>query len=261
MTTDVNTEDSSENENHSWSIIGGSVIGPPYKKRGEIPNQDDFGYRHLYDQNNQPHALMAVADGAGSLELSHLGAELAVQTALWSGTDCLHNTHENIENIAHIIGASTRKALMDHPESKELGSTLAVAIANDTHYAVTITGDAFAVIAHDDDSYTLLQNPKTGEYANITKLLTSTKVDTTVYTGSLDGVIGLALSSDGLAHSTLNNRTEEPTAGFWRTIFTRASENNLNIQDIFEYMRSLERIEDDTTMIVATKKLINHYPS
>lgn len=255
MTTNVDdtTEEGfGENSTNPWVVIGDTVIGPPSKKR-DTPNQDDFGYIQTHDQNHTPHVLIAVADGAGSLDLSHFGAELAVQTVLETGADCLHNTHESVDNIAHIIGATARKALNDHPDRKHLGSTLAAAIANDTDYAVTITGDAFAVIAYDDGTHRLLQNPKVGEYANITKLLTSPRVDTTVYSGSMENVIGIAVSSDGLAHSTIDNQTETPTSGFWGTVFTKTADRSLDVQAVFEYMRSVDKIDDDTTMVVAVR--------
>lgn len=239
----------------SWERYSGTLIGPPSKKRGK-PNQDYCEEAVIVTDEGNVFSVIAVADGAGSLDLSHIGAELAVKTVLESTEEYLIKSRPySVEQAAHVATYEARKELLDHPEKSQLGCTLAFAIIDENRgqYAVSLTGDAFGILNTDSAEFELLHNPASGEYANITKLLTSKDTDTTVSTGYTDDISGIAVSSDGLTHFTIDSATQTPTQGFWNTVFSKAQQKDLDIVSLFEYMRSVDKIDDDTTMIVSTK--------
>lgn len=239
----------------SWNTYSGTLIGPPSKKRGK-PNQDYADKTFFSNKDGNTFTVIAAADGAGSLDLSHIGAELATQTVLETTRDYFTQSHYSVEQAAHIASYEARKELLNHPESSQLGCTLAFAIIDEIQdeYAISITGDAFAIIYTDDNEFELIQNPAAGEYANITKLLTSNNTDTTITIGSTENILGIAVSSDGLAHFTIENATQSPTTGFWKTVFSKAQDGSLDIVSLFNYMNSLDKIDDDTTMVVAIRE-------
>lgn len=227
-----------------YEIYGSTLIGPPSKKRGK-PNQDYYGHGFT----PQGDVILVAADGAGSLQYSDEGSQRAVETILNTASQ---TAHTDFFDILEEAVENAREELLALENYREYGCTLAVAVMGRDSYAVSITGDAFAVVDAGGDGFLLHQNPQVGEYANITKLLTSSDSDTTMY--SSEGTVqGIAVSTDGLAHTTIDNSTETPTYGFWSPVFSKAFNGDLDIDSLFEYMYSLAKIDDDTTLVVAVR--------
>lgn len=229
-----------------FSLFGGTIPGPPSKKRGK-PNQDYFGSA----VNDVGSAVIVATDGAGSLEKSEVGARLTVETILDQAVS-LSETEYSPDAILELAVEQARQQLLAHPDKSELGCTVAAAFVSAHDYAISITGDAFAVVLGEDDDIALIENEQQGEYANITKLLTSKSTDTAVYyaEGSPQAV---AVSSDGLAHFTIDSRTRVPTDGFWRPVLNKALDGSLGVESLLRYMESLGQTDDDTTLTVAAR--------
>lgn len=229
-----------------FTFYGGTIPGPPSKKRGK-PNQDYFGS----GANSAGSAVIVATDGAGSLEKSDVGAQLTVETVLAHACD-LDESEYSPDAILEIAVEEARNTLLSHPDKSELGCTVAAAFISKDDYAISITGDAFAIVLNEDDTFSLIENKQDSEYANITKLLTSKETDTTVYyaQGSPKGV---AVSSDGLTHFTVDSQSRVPTEGFWRPVFKKAADGSLNVEGLLRYMESLDRTDDDTTLTVAVR--------
>lgn len=230
-----------------FKLYGGTIAGPPSKKRGK-PNQDHFGYA----VNNVGSVVIVATDGAGSLEKSEIGAQMVVDTILREACS-LDESKMSPDAILELAVQEARNELLSHPDKSELGCTVAAAFVSESDYAVSITGDAFAVVLGEDDSIVLIENRQDSEYANITKLLTSKETDTTVYYAQ-GAPKGVAVSSDGLTHFTVDSQSREPTRGFWRPVFNKAIDGSLDVEGLLRYMESLERTDDDTTLTVAVRK-------
>lgn len=220
-----------------FRIYGGTIPGPVSRKRDK-PNQDKYGFDFLEDGS----AVIAVADGAGSLARSDEGAELAVSTVLEHSLE--HDLEQSVEEA--------RRTLIEHEARHQIGCTLATARFTNENLEVSITGDAFAVVWLGGDSFEIVENPQQSEYANLTSLLTSSRTDTTLYQFGAE-VQGVAVSTDGLMHYTVDRASRAPTPGFWRPVFQQAFDTVLNVESLLQYMANLGKHDDDTAMVVAVK--------
>ncbi len=230
-------------------LSAATAIGPYHGQAG-LPNQDAHDYILLDGM-----AVLAVADGAGSLERSDEGSELAVEVAAGMAADLLLAAarSEELPDLRSILAQSiweARAAVLTLDYWKQAGSTLVLAVLTDREFAVGALGDSFAVVHSTDGKLHLIQPPAAGEYANITKLLTSDNPTVSICSGPLSSIDALALCSDAFEHSTLEQR--KPTAGFWDRVFAMGAQGRLSVNELIEYMDGQGRIEDDATMIVAS---------
>lgn len=221
---------------NNFRVYGGTLPGPVSRKRDK-PNQDRYGFTVLDES-----AVIAVADGAGSLARSDEGAELAVSTVIE------HTPEEGVEQAVE----EARKALIEHEARHQIGCTLATAQVTNESVDVSITGDAFAVVWFGGDTFEIVENPQQSEYANLTSLLTSSYTDTTLYQFGAE-VQGVAVSTDGLLHYTVDRGSRTPTSGFWRPVFQQAFDGVLNVESLLQFMANLGKHDDDTAMVVAVK--------
>lgn len=130
---------------------------------------------------------------------------------------------------------------------EQAGSTLVLALLTEDSFAVATLGDSFAVVQDSTGDFHLVQPPSVGEFANITKLLSSREFTVSMATGSLSELRGLALASDAFEHATLEQRV--PTAGFWAQIFGMARQGKLSVFELIRFMDGQGKIEDDATLI------------
>lgn len=227
----------------SITVNAGTIVGPHHLKRGE-ENQDAFVYL-----TENGYGVIAVADGAGSLPLSHIGAHIASSTAANEAMDAL-NSHCSAEEAVQKGIELAREALLNRDDVDKIGCTLAVGVITDEGWATGVVGDAFAVVSYDVDSHDLVQPEAISEYANVTKLLTS-KDYNPLYVSGDEEIIALTVSSDGLEDTSLKDNF--PSAGFWNPVISRALEGKMDVQAFLYYMNDNEKIYDDTTLVIATR--------
>lgn len=235
----------------SLEISAGTAIGP-YHVQGGLPNQDAHDFILLDGM-----AVLAVADGAGSLERSDEGSEFAVEVAAGMAADLLIAAAraEEKPNLQSILAQSIREAraaVLTLDYWKQAGSTLVLAVLTQEEFAVGALGDSFAVVHSTDGKLHLIQPPAAGEYANITKLLTSDDPTVSICSGPLSSIDALALCSDAFEHSTLEQRV--PTQGFWDRVFAMGAQGRLSVNELIDYMEGQGKIDDDATMVVASLK-------
>lgn len=227
-------------------LSAATVIGPAHGPAG-LPNQD------AYDLiSGDGFLVLAVADGAGSLARSDEGSELAVEVGAGMAADLyLAAQREGTEpDLSKILAQSVleaRSAIFTLDFWREAGSTLVLALLTEDSFAVASVGDSFAVVQTAAGELRLVQPPAAGEFANITKLLTSEGIITSISGGELAALNGLALCSDAFEHATLEQRV--PTAGFWGTVFSMARAGKLNAGELIGFMDSQGKIDDDATLI------------
>lgn len=221
-------------------VSAATIIGPG-KPEGVV-NQD-----YYYWAVEDGVMVAAVADGAGSLSLSHLGSTIAAQTAVEETLDCLHDGCEYDEAVQRGFEAA-RAALMDRDDWKQLGCTLSLTVAGDQGWASGSVGDAFSVILDQDGELTTVQSPRTSEYANITTLMTSTSFDPTIVhkPSVLDA---FAVSSDGLLQLS-TERGGIPKTGFWLPLFGRVEHDTKASEKFLYWLDQNEHLDDDTTLIL-----------
>lgn len=221
----------------------GSVPGP-YHIQKDLPNQDAILFHE-----DRGLMLAAVADGAGSLKHSDEGAYIAALTAV----ETMEKARKNLdfEKLVEYALFAAREELFKKENFKAYGCTLTVAAWDvEGNLSVGSIGDSFAVAKLEDGSYELVSAGGSGEYANITELLTSE--DPTPVIASFENVTGLALSSDGLESVAIQDKAAH--AGFWEGIFSKAEAGNLDVDKLFRWLDSLDRLVDDTSLLTIVKR-------
>lgn len=224
-----------------WEISSASVAGPYHVRNGDV-NQDSMGSRAFGDS-----LAIVAADGAGSLDLSHIGSALAVETTLNSLAEA-DPTLPIADRLERAVMAA-REALWRHPEKARIGCTLAVVLLTPNGHGAAVVGDAFAVLRDADGCLELVGSPPDGEYANQTKFLTSSDVEVQLVSG-VGKLSGAAVSTDGLEYVAIQGGVAFP--GFWDAIFRWGSTpGGFDVLQIFRRMEEDGRLEDDATLVVA----------
>jgi hypothetical protein len=224
------------------NISAGSIAGPNRITRNE-ENQDYF-----YHITENGVTVIAVADGAGSLSMSHIGAQLAATTAAGETIDSVFDGN-SLEDSVRTGIARARDVLLERDDHNLTGCTLAVAVIADHGWAAGVVGDAFAVVSFADDSHELVQPDCDSEHIHAATLLTS-KTCEPVYRSGTDSVLAVSAASDGLIPLSLEDG--KPLQGFWTPIVNRTSDEDLNVTAFLEHINSNDKINDDTTLVIAS---------
>lgn len=224
------------------NISAGSITGPRHKTRNE-ENQDYF-----YHITENGVTVIAVADGDGSLSMSHIGAQLAATTAAGETIDAVFDGNDLEDSVRTGI-AKARDALLERDDHNLTGCTLAVAVISDNGWAAGVVGDAFAVISFADDSHELIQPECDSEIFNISGLLTSANC-LPIYRSGADSVLAVSAASDGLIPVSIQDG--KPLQGFWTPIVNRTADDDLDVSAFLDHMNSNDKISDDTTLVIAS---------
>jgi hypothetical protein len=233
-----------------WYVAAGTITGPHHSRRSE-PNQDAHAWLVLPGDL----AVLAVADGAGSLPRSGDGARRAVRIATDTAATALNALTAGVDGAQlaeHAAAALTAAAadLVADPDSAALGCTLVVAIVSPAAWAVALVGDSFAVLTLPDGTHQLIRPPAAGEYVNITQLLTSRDAEILCAHGD-EPLAAVTAATDGLAHPALVGDAAHP--GFFTPLVRRAGDADLNVTSLLEHMHCAQRLDDDTTVVVAAR--------
>lgn len=274
MTDDANhVSASEEREAQRWRVIRASVQGTSHAKTGQ-PCQDSSSVGV-----GAPDGVVvaAVADGAGSAELSADGSCIAACAAARRVVRLMRlhvqPVYEGVlEEILKEAVRSAREALEAeaHRQKKslrEFATTLIVAICAPEITGAAQIGDGAMVAAGDGISadegggYTLFSAPQRGEYANTTNFITSDDWrDTLNVSMRRGGVNLLAMFTDGVQSIALDAAAgNAPHAPFFDPLFrwaegqedTDAASNSLAA--FLSSPRVTARADDDLTLLLAVR--------
>lgn len=228
----------------------GTIISPGHIKKG-MPNQDYSSYFHDIEKT-----IMIVADGAGSLKNSEKGSQYIVEYAMGRIMDEDLSFVDNQETLCLYLQEIFEdfKRQMSNLDKKEYGdATLAVFLAKEDFWAAGTIGDAFCIVK-DSDNLEIVTSDN-NEYANVTSFLRSENAVVNSISGKTENIEYVAVSSDGLAHSSIENSTGKPSRNFWEGFYRTVSnsEDENVIPRFFEWMNSKNMIDDDTTIVFGYK--------
>lgn len=227
----------------TFEAFMGSVPGPYHIKKN-IPNQDAILFHE-----EQGVMFAAVADGAGSLKHSDVGAYDAVESAVHG----MVKSRKNLDPAKLVEYGITiaRENLLKRENYKQYGSTLTlVVLLEDGTGAVAALGDSFVVLHGEAGEHILVTGTPSGEYANTTELLSSDEYTPVIET--FEGVKAISLSSDGLEGVAIQGGNAH--GGFWDGVISQAYDDRLDISKIFRWLDSLDRLVDDTSLLTIIKR-------
>src|SRR5438067_2197255 len=132
-----------------WKAVGTSVAGTSHVELN-IPCQDSSAYARVVI-GSAPALIAAIADGAGSACLSHVGSRAAVEFLLRTIPLGLASVFDIDENLVRQWLEDTRSHLeevaqQEECELRDLGSTILVAVLTDVLSIFVQIGDGAWVI-------------------------------------------------------------------------------------------------------------------
>lgn len=190
---------------YPWSLAGSAVQGFGHKKKN-TPCQD----KTLCLQRNKV-KVIALADGAGSAILSHLGAQSVIEAAAAYAADNFQSIMAMsdkgiVASFAEVIKNAllTKASQFECPEKALSSTLLLVAVRKDEFFSLHIGDGVIGVL--DRKGLKVLSAPENGEYANMTWFTTTCDLESVirVYRGDASCVSGFILMSDGVEPSLYN---------------------------------------------------------
>ena len=255
-----------------WRVIRASVQGTSHAKTGQ-PCQDSSSVGM-----GAPDGMLvaAVADGAGSAELSADGSRIAACTASRraAGLLCLHShpLYEGVlkeilrESVHSARSALEAEAQRRNKYFRDFAATLMVAICAPEITGAAQIGDGAMVATgagmpenRERGDYTLFSAPQRGEYANTTNFITSDNwKDSLDITTRYGGVWRLAMFTDGIQSIALSAAAgNAPHAPFFDPLFSWAEKQEDvyaagdGLATFLSSPRVTARADDDLTLLLA----------
>lgn len=195
-----------------WNIIQCAVQGRSHIK-SETPCQDKT---YAYGENGMN--IIALADGAGSAKLSHFGAETITKficneisdqfDEYYSQANASYAAKQLMSGIENTLEQKAKELKCD---TNDLASTLLLAAVKDDRYILVHIGDGVIGYYKNSEIKTASQ-PNNGEFANTTVFTTSHNAAASMkmLKGTLDGIKGFVLMSDGSEASLYDKRKKVP---------------------------------------------------
>ena len=247
-----------------WSLIGATIRGGNHVLEG-IPCQDVHAYQFEGDT-----LFLAVADGVSSASKAHLGANLAVQTALQEGVALFKAARPVTEkgwiDLLHSSFESSRARLTEEASSlntplSDYATTLILAILHPEGLAAGHIGDGAVVCLDAEGEFRTICPPQNGEFANETFSLTlPDALDRMVCTIHPAPVQALALFSDGVQRFSIHQNDFSPHVPFFAPLFTQLEgvkeiENAAQSLSMFLSSEKVQSLSgDDKTLVLAGKR-------
>jgi hypothetical protein len=250
----------------AWKLLGESVGGTSHQ-RDSSPCQDAHRCDELHLERET--VLIAIcADGAGSAELSQLGAALAcdrffaiAREALqgWGAMDPLDG--ETLlawyETVREALGEAA--AAREVP-ARQLACTLLTAIVGERRALFAQVGDG-SIVFHGEEEYESVFWPQIGEYANTTNFVTQSELAEVFECCEAEQRVDeLALFTDGLQRLALDFSARRAHQQFFLPMFAslraaeRAEELVAPLRGFLDSPMVNERTDDDKTLILATRR-------
>lgn len=244
-----------------WRVLSASVTGTVHE-RLDVPCQDF----NLWEVTPEGILLCAVADGAGSASLGHIGAQIAATSALKflsrKAQKLLALTDDKIriellDIIQDVKSSIESEAGKYNANPRELATTLILVVAGYQFIAVAHIGDG-AVVVKDGGELFALSKPETREFVNETTFVISPKVLYEVNICILRSNFKyISIISDGLQMLALKMPEGIPYVPFFSPLFefiSKVDDEKKAGEELIAFLRServKNRTDDDMTLLLA----------
>lgn len=246
-----------------WHVAGVSVRGLSHVKRNQ-PCQD----AHFWREFPGGAMVVSVADGAGSANLSQLGAARAAVSSVDWVAELVHGQlPESDDEWQQLLLAALQtahesvNAVADKRKvtPRDLATTLILSVVTSDTIAVVQVGDGAAVALTADGVLEAVTSPQRGEHINETFFFTAPNYRDAAQFSIWHGPVGgVAIISDGLQMLALKMPEGTPHPAFYMPLFemVAAHENTREVEEelrvFLQSDRITERADDDLTLVVAS---------
>ena len=252
-----------------WKIAHASVTGTSHLARG-TECQDRFDSQVLETLEGKV-MVVVLADGAGSSELSQVGAELACRLFIqqiavhFESEGKLTDLNRNfgvlwLEYFRQKIG---EQAAEEDKLVRKYACTFLAAVIGESGAVFYQVGDGAIVcsLSGEAESYFFPIAPAKKIYANATNFITNESAEKyLVYDYIPEAIEDLAMFTDGVESFAVNFQTEMPHEPFLRPMLAplrKADQTNTNINDnLAEFLdspRINDKTDDDKTLFLASR--------
>jgi len=251
-----------------WRYASGQSTGSSHEKSGK-PCQDRMA---CATADADATLIAVVADGAGTADLSHVGAEIAVATMSSVAQLGLHAGRKDYDEILREGATLARQRLIEAATDKkvqprELACTLLAVIVAPIGGGALQIGDGVIVIGEQPLEWRWVFWPQKGQYANTTFFLSDEKALAKAEVALLpDEVMDVALMSDGLEPLALHLATRKAHEPFFRTVLAplHAATHQGDAPQLSSGLSTMlgspavrSRTDDDATLVIATRRQPN----
>jgi hypothetical protein len=248
-----------------WRYAAGQATGSAHE-RTQKPCQDRFRGGTV-----EEHATLiaVVADGAGTAEHAHVGAEIAVDT-VWNVAQLgVKAGRRDLDSVLREGATLARQRILEaatdrQAKPRDLACTLLAVVLAPLGGAALQIGDGAIVLTEKDAEWRCVFWPQKGEYANSTFFLSDEQALTQAEVKRLsDDVLDVALFSDGLEQLAIHFASRRAHAPFFKAVFaplqalTAAGEAQSISRDLNTLLASAPvraRTDDDATLVMATRR-------
>ena len=249
-----------------WRVVEASVRGTGHVKTGK-PCQDSV---HHCVEPVSGALIAAVADGAGSAEMSEIGSRIAVEASVEAARVSLAQTSAllgegYLRDLARASVFIARSQVESEArrlgvEVRDLSTTLILVISVGGLLASAQIGDGAVVTRDESGEYSLLTTPQRGEYANETVFLVSRDaLESLQITVERVGVERLAMFTDGIQNIVLDDPHGDPSphVPFFAPLFGWMESQTDELRAGETLGRTLSspkfasRTDDDVTLLLA----------
>jgi hypothetical protein len=244
-----------------WRATGACVIGTSHAANGK-PCQDYCRYIHTIVGGSSVLAI-AISDGAGSAQLSHVGSQATVDYLLdilpRRPIASLIDANEDFARdiLKEVQGHLNLIAIDQGCDPADLACTVLLAVLGEFVSFFAQVGDG-AWVMQKDGEYSVPIWPDNGEYVNETTFLSSPNWQERLGWCSAFGRISqVAGFTDGLERIGLHIATKSVFAPFFDPLFSvvRESADDKELRSALSEFLSSERVaartDDDKTLVLA----------
>ncbi|MDB5342135.1 MAG: hypothetical protein JWP89_512 [Schlesneria sp.] len=248
-----------------WNVLAKSVQGSSHKRLQTVCQ--DACQTEIHHVGGLPVLVLAASDGAGSAEHSDIGSQTACRAVqeliaekLRDQTDFLPIARdEAVSWYEHVRAEILREAEVRSVPIRQLACTLLVAVIGESGAAFCQIGDG-AIVVRDQGELRPVFWPQSGEYANTTNFVTSSRIEQDLmFEWRAAPIDDVSMFTDGLQTVALNYATRQAHQPFFTPLLDTLRQHVAPaellgpLQSFLESKNLTDRTDDDLTLILATR--------
>jgi len=248
-----------------WRYAAGQATGSAHEKLAK-PCQDRFACVTVDAHST---LIAVVADGAGTAEHAHIGAEIAVSTVSSIAQLAARAGRRDFTEVLREGATLARQRLIEAAadrqlQPRDLACTLLAVIVAPMGGAALQIGDGVIVVADQPLSWRWVIWPQKGEYANTTFFLSDEQSLARAEVQVLsDDVLDVALMSDGLEQLAVHFASRKAHDPFFRSVLAplhaepgdgESARLSQGLATLLSSPPVRQRTDDDASLVIATRR-------